>query len=65
VSSGYEEGKIVRGHIKLFMLQMNLERARQPKNAAIKENVCFGTCRDAASSMQRIYLPSLKIISGR
>jgi hypothetical protein len=29
------------------------------------ENVCFGTCRDAASSMRRIYLPSLKIVSGR
>jgi hypothetical protein len=47
------------------MLQMNLERFRLPKNAAMTENVCFGTCRDAASSMQRIYLPSLKIVSGR
>ncbi len=55
----------MRGHIKLFMLQMDLERFRQPKNAAMTENVCFGTCRDAASSMQRIYLPSLKIVSGR
>ena len=62
---GYEEGKIMRGHIKLFMLQMNLERSSLPKNAAMTENVCFETSRDAASSMQRIFLPSLKIISGR
>jgi hypothetical protein len=64
-SNVYEEGKIMRGHIKLFMLQMNLERSRQPQNAAMAENVYNGTCRDAASSMQRIFLPSLKIISGR
>jgi hypothetical protein len=62
---GYGEGKIVRGHIKLFTLQMNLDRSRQPKNAAMTEKVCFRTCQDAASSMQRIYLPSLKIVSGR
>ena len=62
---GYEEGKNMRGHIKLFMLQMNLERSKLPKNAAMTENVCFETSRDAASSMQRIFLPSLKIISGR
>ena len=55
------ERKIVRGHIKLFILQMNLERCKQPKNAAMTENVCFGTCRDIASSMQRIFLPSLKV----
>jgi hypothetical protein len=61
----YEEGKIVRGHTKLFMLQMDLERFKQPKNPAMAENVCFGTCQDAASSMQGIALPSLKVISGR
>lgn len=55
----------MRGHIKLFMLQMNLDRSKQPKKAAKTENVCFGTCRDAASSIQRIFLPSLEIISGR
>ena len=55
----------MRGHIKLFMLQMNLERSRLPKNAAMTENVGFETRRDAASSMQRIFLPSLKVISGR
>jgi hypothetical protein len=47
------------------MLQMNLERSKQPKNAAMTENVCFGTCQDVASSIQRIFIPSLKIISGR
>jgi len=55
----------MRGHIKLFMLQMNLERSRQPINATMTENVCFGACPDEASSMQHIFLPSLKIISGR
>jgi hypothetical protein len=58
---GYEEGEIMRGHIKLFMLQMNLERSRLPKNAVMTENVSFVSCRDAASSMQRIFLPSSKI----
>jgi hypothetical protein len=53
------------GHIKLFMLQMDLVRSKQPKNAAMTENVCFGACRDAASSTQRIFLPSLEMISGR
>jgi hypothetical protein len=55
----------MRGHIKLFMLQMNLDRARQTKNTAMTENACFVTCRDEASSIQQIFLPSLKIISGR
>jgi len=55
----------VRGHTKLFMLEMDLERSKQPKNAAMTENVAFDTCRDAASSMQRIFLPSLKAMSGR
>ncbi len=49
----------------MFMLQMNLEKSKQPKNAAMTENVCLGICRDAASSVERIFLPSLEIISGR
>ena len=55
----------MRGHTKLFMLEIDLERSKQPKNAAMTQNVCFGTCRDEATSMQRIFLPSLKVISGR
>ncbi|MDQ1262317.1 MAG: hypothetical protein QG575_1498 [Euryarchaeota archaeon] len=55
----------MRGHIKLFTLQMNLDRARQPKNTAATEDACFGTCRNEASSLQHIFLPSLKIMSGR
>ena len=57
----------MRGHIKLFMLQMDLERASAAKNAAMaEESVCFGTCRDAASSMKRIFLQLLRrLISGR
>ncbi|MDD1748577.1 MAG: hypothetical protein LUO89_01755 [Methanothrix sp.] len=47
------------------MLQMNLEKSKQPKNAAMTEIVCLGTRRDAASSVERIFLPSLEIISGR
>jgi hypothetical protein len=60
-----KEGKIMRGHIKLFTLQMNLDRARQLKNAAASEDACFGTCRNEVYSLQHIFLPSLKITSGR
>ncbi len=55
----------MRGHIKLFTLQMNLDRARQPKNAAVTEDACFGTSQNEVSSLQNIFLPSLKITSGR
>ena len=55
----------MRGHTKLFTLQMNMERSKQPINAAMTEEVSVGTIRDAASSIQCIFLPSLKIISGR
>jgi hypothetical protein len=60
-----EEGRIVRGHTKLFMLQMNPQGTRQPENAVMTENTGFGNCQDAASSIQHIFLPSLKIVSGR
>jgi len=55
----------MRGQIKLFTLQMNPNRARQYRNAAATEDACFGTCRNEASSLQHIILPSLKMASGR
>jgi hypothetical protein len=60
-----KEGKNMRGHIKLFTLQMNLDRAKQYKNAVASENACFGTCQNEATSLQHIFLPSLKITSVR
>jgi hypothetical protein len=53
----------MRGHIKLFKLQMNLDRARQ--KMAESEDACFGTCHNEVSSLQHIFLPSLKITSVR
>ncbi len=55
----------MRGHISLFMLQMNPERSRQAKVAEMTESICFAPGRDAALSIQRVFLPSLKIASVR
>lgn len=54
----------MRGHAKLFKLRINLERCRELAGAAATENVCVGTGRNVASSIQRIFHPSLAI-SGR
>jgi hypothetical protein len=60
-----KEGKNMRGHIKLFTLPMNPGGARQHKNAVASEDACFGNCRNEVSSLQHIFLPSLKITSAR
>jgi hypothetical protein len=62
---GFAEGNTVRGHIKLFMLQMNLEKYEQPKIARAAENAGFDLCRNASSSVERISLPTLELMSGR
>lgn len=54
----------MRGHAKLFRLRMNLEMCRKLAGAAKPEKVCTSTGRGAASSVQRIFHPSLAI-SGR
>ncbi len=55
----------VRGHIRLFTLQMNREESRQMRNAEMPESICTTPVRNAAFSIQRVFLPSLKIASGR
>lgn len=52
----------MRGHAKLFMLEMDLERSKKP---IMTEDVGIDACRNAAYSMQHIFLPSLKAMSGR
>ena len=57
----------MRGHIKLFTLQMNMEKCEQLKTAGATEDVGYGLCRDCSvsSSMSRIFLPIPELMSGR
>lgn len=64
-SREFEERKTVRGHIKLFTLQMNLEKCERLKIAEPTEDVGYGLCRDAPSSIERIFLPIPELMSGR
>ena len=54
----------MRGHIKLFTLQMDLEKCERLKIAK-PEDVGYGLCRDAPSSIERIFLPIPELMSGR
>jgi hypothetical protein len=54
----------MRGHIKLFVLQMNPDKCRQIKDAAKSENICFDLRLNEASSLQRIASPPL-VVSAR
>jgi hypothetical protein len=58
-------GKTVRGHIKLFTLQMNLVKCEQLRIAGATEDAGYGLSRDASSSMNRIFLPIPELMSGR
>ncbi|MGZ3635967.1 MAG: hypothetical protein ACXWMK_09860 [Syntrophales bacterium] len=55
----------MRGHIKLFTLQMNLEKCEQLKIAGATEDVGYGLCRDASSSIESIFLPIPELMYGR
>jgi hypothetical protein len=55
----------VRGHIKLFTLQINLEKCEQLKVAGATEDVSYSFCEDAPSSIERIFLPIPELMSGR
>jgi len=44
----------MRGHMKLFVLQMNPDKSKQMKDAAKSENISFGLGPNEASSLQRI-----------
>lgn len=57
-------GTSVRGHIKLFSLQMDMEKYGLRKNAAMADYVCLDNCGNNMSLTQRIILPMLAI-SGR
>lgn len=61
----FEERKTVRGHIKLFTLQMNLVKCERLKIAEPTEDVGYGLCQDAPSSIERIFLPVPELMSGR
>ncbi len=43
----------MRGHMKLFVLQMNPDKSKQMKDAARSENISFGLGPNEASSLQR------------
>jgi hypothetical protein len=55
----------VRGHIKLFTLQMDLVKCEQLRIAGATEDVGYGLSRDASSSMNRIFLPIPELMTGR
>ena len=48
-----EEGKDMKGHIKLFVLRMDLEKASQLKMAKAEEFVTLSSCRDGFTSVNR------------
>lgn len=55
----------MRGHTKLFTLQMDLVKCEQLRIAGATEDVGYGLSRDASSSMNRILLPIPELMSGR
>jgi hypothetical protein len=58
-------GKTMRGHIKLFTLQIDLVKCEQLRIAGAAEDAGYGLSRDASSSMNRILLPIPELMSGR
>ncbi len=46
----------MRGQMKLFTLRMDLERAQQLKAVKVAGNMGFGSCKDASTSIERIFL---------
>jgi hypothetical protein len=55
----------MKGHMKLFTLRMDLERAQQFKAAKAIENIGFGPCKDASTYVERIFLQDIpKVIKG-
>lgn len=54
----------MRGHIKLFTLQINLEKCDQSRFSRIKENQGIDLKR-YSSSREDLSLPNLELVSGR
>jgi len=52
----------MRGHMKLFVLQMNPDKSKQMKDAARSENISFGLGPNEAPSLQRIASASAPMI---
>ena len=52
----------MRGHMKLFVLQMNPDKSKQMKDAARSENISFGLGPNEASSLQRIALGASPLV---
>ncbi len=52
----------MRGHMKLFVLQMNPDKSKQMKDALRSENISFGLGPNEASSLQRITSTSAPVI---
>ena len=59
----FAEGSQVRGHIKLFTLQMNLEKCDRMGFSTIREDERIDLKR--FSSEEEISLPTLELVSGR
>ena len=56
----------MKGHMKLFVLRMDLEKASQLKMAKAEESVGLSPCRDAFASVNRTFQqPPQGLISGR
>jgi hypothetical protein len=55
----YWKGRMMRGHLKLFMLQMSPERSKQ-EDAANSEGIYSGVRLNVASSIER--LPSIPLM---
>jgi len=55
----YWKGRMMRGHLKLFMLQMSPERSKQ-EDAANSEGIYSGVRLNVASSIER--LPSTPLV---
>ncbi len=45
----------MRGHMKLFTLRMDLERAKRLNAVTVAENIGFGSCKDASTSVLRVF----------
>ena len=52
----------MRGHMKLFVLQMNPDKSKQMKDAARSENISFGLGPSEGSSLRRIASTSSPVI---
>jgi hypothetical protein len=61
-----EGGRDMKGHMKMFVLRMDLEKASQLKMAKAEEFVGLSSCGDAFASVNRTFQQAPQgLISGR